>query len=254
MVLAIGPIVQQSILSNSAVLTSPAATGGTGPYTYQWYRSTTTGFSPGGGTLIAGATALSLTDTGLIPNTIYYYKIRATDTGDSNTTADSAQSVLTTSGPSQNPNAFDMSPTLGMVDLPYNTNTVAVMIDASETGTLYQGSPVKIVDSAGGIPKVVKCAANTDNVMGFINYNIKNQAFVAGMPCEISMAANVIFLYATGPIARGVRVVLDLLNNGVAAASGSGGENIVGWAYDKAAAQGELIRIKLLTPSFTFDA
>jgi lysophospholipase L1-like esterase len=77
----IGPPVPSAPAQTTLTLTAPAATGGTGSYTYAWYRSTTSNFTPGGGTLISGATALVLNDTGLSPATVYYYIIKATDTG-----------------------------------------------------------------------------------------------------------------------------------------------------------------------------
>jgi hypothetical protein len=252
MTLTAGVISQTSVSQSGAVLAATAATGGTGPYTYQWYRSTTTGFSPGGGNIISGATALSLTDSGLVPNTIYYYKVVVTDTGNSNVTATYTQLAVTTSIPSQSPNAFAQSPQLGMIDLRFDYDTVAVQIDSSQATALYAGSAVKIVDSADGVPKVVGCAANSDEVLGFINYDIKTAAFTAGMPAEISMSGNVMYLYSTGAIARGVQVSLDITSpGGVRSASGNTGDKIVGWAYDKATAAGQLIRIFLKTPSFT---
>src|SRR5574343_1796469 len=175
---------------------SAAASGGTGPYTYQWYRSTTSGFSPGGGNILSGKTALTLEDTGLVPGTTYYYKVVATDTGDSNVTSTSAQLAVTTETSSQNPNQFAQKSQLGALDLRFNPNTVAVQIDASQSGTLYPGQAVKMVDSAGGVPKVIACSADADNVLGFLNYNIKNICFVAGDAAEISMNGNVQFLTA----------------------------------------------------------
>lgn len=57
-----------------------AASGGTGPYTYQWYRSTSSGFTPGAGNLLAGATSLTLADSsGLSADTPYFYVCRTTD-------------------------------------------------------------------------------------------------------------------------------------------------------------------------------
>src|SRR6185312_7824244 len=96
MSLAVGPITQNSVADTTASLTCAAATGGVGPYTYQYYKSTTTGFSPGAGNIISGATALTLSDSGLIPNTTYYYKVVVTDTGNSNATATSAQLAVVT--------------------------------------------------------------------------------------------------------------------------------------------------------------
>lgn len=249
-----GALSQVSVSDTTANLLSAAATAGTGPYTYQWYKSTTTGFSPGGGNIVSGATALSQAFTGLIPGTLYYFKVVATDTGASNATSTSSQLAVTTSAPQQNVNAFAQSPQLGMIDLRFDGNTVSVQIDTSQATALYAGAAVKIVDSADGVPKVIGCSAAADEVLGFINYNIKNKTFVAGDAAEISMAGNVIYLYATAAIARGIQVVLDLTTNGgVGPVSGSGGEDIVGWAYDKASAAGQLIRVFLKTPSFLKD-
>lgn len=247
-----GALSQVSVSQNTANLLSAAATAGTGPYTYQWYRSTTTGFSPAGGNLIAGATALALADTGLIPNTAYFYKVVATDTGASNATSTSSQLAVQTSVPSQSPNQFAQSPQLGMIDMRYDYDTVSVQIDTSQATALYAGAAVKMVDSADGVPKVVGCAADSDEVLGFINFDIKTVSFVAGVAAEISMAGNVMYLYATGAIARGVQVSLDLTTNGgVRSAVGNTGDKIVGWAFDKATAAGALIRVFIKTPSFT---
>ena len=153
MSLAVGPISQVSVSSNAAQLSVAAATGGTGPYTYQWYRSTTTGFSPGGGNIITGATALTLSDSGLIPNTQYYYKVVVTDTGNSNATATSAQLALATTPQQLSPNQFAMSGVVGMIDMRFPYNTVSVQIDVSQSGSLYAGMAVKMVDSADGVPK-----------------------------------------------------------------------------------------------------
>lgn len=246
-----GALSQLSVGSNTASLQSAVATGGTAPYTYQWYRSTTTGFSPGVGNIISGATALTLNDSGLIPNTIYYYKVIATDSGA--VAGTSSQLAVTTTASSQSPNSFTQSPTLGMVDQEYNYNTHSVIIDSSQATALYAGSAVKIVDSAGGVPKVVGCSADSDNVFGFINYDIKNVAFLATNAAEISCEGNVMYLYAAGAIARGAQVELDVVSPGsVVEATASSGANIVGWAYDKAPAAGSLIRVFLKTPSFTF--
>jgi len=251
MSLAAGALSKTSVGPTTASLVSGAATGGTGPYTYQWYRSTVSGFTPGGGNLIAGATALTLNDTGLIPNTQYYYEVVATDTGNGNATANSAQLAVQTSAPVLSPNQFAQSSIVGMIDMRFPYNTVAAQVDSSQATPLYAGQAVKIVDSLDGIPKVVACAANSDEVFGFINYDVKSVTFSAGQNCEISMAGNFIYLYATTAISRGTQVQLDLSTvGGVAAKVGSSGADIVGYAFDKAAAPGALIRVHLLVPSF----
>jgi hypothetical protein len=234
-------------------LSSAAATGGTGPYTYQWYRSTTTGFSPGAGSLISGATSLTLADSGLTPGVSYFYVVVATDTGAGNATSNSAQLAVNTI-PDQLQNQFAQSPELGMVDLRFNYNTVAVEIDASQGATpLIAGQAVKVVASAGGIPKVIGCAADSDEVFGFINYDIKSQQFLAGDKAELSQGGNVMYLVSVGAINRGAQVQLDLSYlGGVKTITGSSGANIVGWAYDQASAAGQLIRVKLSAPSYAF--
>ncbi len=252
MTVTAGVLSQVSVGSTTASLSATAATGGTSPYTYQWYRSTTTGFSPGGGNIISGATSLTLSDTGLTPGTLYYYKVVVTDTGHSNDTAEYTQLAVTTAAPVQSPNQFGQSSYLGMIDLTYAYDTIGVQVDASQATVLYAGAAVKIVDSSGGVPKVVGITAESDEVLGFINYNAKNLSFAAGDAATISMAGNVIYLYATAAVARGVQLTVDLsTNGGVHTAAGNTGDKIIGWAFDKATAGGQLIRVFLKTPSFT---
>lgn len=245
-----GALSQVSVGANTASLSSAVATGGTAPYTYQWYRSTTTGFTPGGGNIITGATSLSLSDSGLIPNTVYYYKVVATDAG--SVAGTSSQLAVTTTASSMSPNSFAQSPTLGMIDMRFPYNSVSVQIDASQATNLYAGSAVKMVDSIDGVPKVVGITAESDEVLGFINFDIKTVAFVAGSMAEISMAGNVMYLYATAAVTRGVQVTCDITSpGGVHGSAGNTGDDIVGWALDKASAAGQLIRVFLKTPSFT---
>lgn len=63
----------------TANLSAGAALGGTAPYTYQWYRSITSGVTPVVGNILSGQTALSIADSGLSPGQTYYYIIVATD-------------------------------------------------------------------------------------------------------------------------------------------------------------------------------
>jgi hypothetical protein len=254
MSLGVGPISQVSVGPTTASLSCVAASGGTSPYTYQWYRSTTSGFTPGGGNILTGKTALTLNDSGLVPGTTYYYVVKVTDVGNSNATADSAQFTLVTAAPTLSPNQFAQQPYLGTIDLRFPYNSVSVQIDASQASALYAGSAVKMYDSADGVPKVVGCTADSDDVLGFINFDIKTVQFTAGKDAEISMSGNVMYLYSTGAIARGKQVCLDLVTNGGVRQidDATMGDNVVGWAYDKATAAGQLIRVFLKTPSFEY--
>jgi len=244
MALTPGTVTVGTITESSVQLSSTAFSGGTGPYTYQWHRSTTSGFSPSVGNAIAGATSLAFVDTGLIPGTQYYYKLVGTDSATSPDEGVSTQASALTLAPTQNPNQFAQAPYIGMVDQAFNFNTHPVMVDSTQSVALTAGQAVKAVDSAGGVPKVVAASADTDAIIGFVNYNFKNPAFAAMTPVEISMDGNVIWLYATGAIARFGKVVLDVTTKGgVKAATGSTGDRLVGIAYDKSIGAGQLIRV-----------
>lgn len=254
MSVTVGTITVESVGSHDARLVATPATDGVGPYEYQWYRSTNASFSIGPGSLIAGATELTLNDSGLIPNVTYYYKLEAIDTGDSLADDVSSNVTVVTALPQISQNSFAQTSTRGKVDMSKSPNTHSALVDQAEAGKLYAGTPVKVADTAGGPLKVLACTADSDNCIGFVNYDVKKAVFEAGDPLEISMPGNVIELYATAPIARFARVKLDLVNGGVAPVAGSGGEAIVGYAYDKAVAAGESIRVYVDTLPFAKDA
>ncbi len=256
MALTAGTVSQVAVFDTSIQVASTAATGGVGPYTEAWYISTTTGFTPGAGNIVAGASGLAATITGLIPNTQYYVKVVYTDTGNANATINSNQLAIATTAQVLNPNQFQQTQFLGTIDLRFNYDTVSAQIDTSQATALYAGAAVKLVASAGSknaTPKVVGCAADSDEVFGFINFDMKTPSYNAGDLCELSQAGNVMYLFSTGAITQGAQVQLDLTTmGGVAAKTASSGANIVGFAYDGAAAGGQLIRVKLSVPSFQF--
>jgi hypothetical protein len=68
-----------------------AASGGTGTITYQWYGSTTSGFTPGGGNLLSGQAAQNLAAYAVTPGSTYYFVRRATDSAGTPQTADTSQ-------------------------------------------------------------------------------------------------------------------------------------------------------------------
>lgn len=85
-----------SVTQVGDVLSSAVAVSGTTPYSYQWYRSTSSGFSPGTANILSGQTSLGLTDINLTPNTVYYYLVVATDSSGTPVLATSAQLMVTT--------------------------------------------------------------------------------------------------------------------------------------------------------------
>lgn len=240
-----------SVGSNVASVSSAVATAGTAPYTYQWYRSTTTGFSVGPSNIVSGATSLTLNDTNLIPNTPYFYKVRATDSSSPAVTGDSAQLAVTTTLTQLSQNSFSLSAIVGQVDMPFNMNTLGCVIDATAGAAVYSaGTAVKIVpNTKGGAPHVIACSANSDVAFGFINFNLKNINWGAGQAVDVSIDGNIIWLYATAAITQGAQVCLDVSSPGAVQPTGGSAE-VVGFALDGAAASGSLIRVKLKTPSF----
>ena len=239
-----------SIQGTTAQLSSAAATGGTAPYTYQWYRSTVSGFTPGAGNILAGQTGLSITDSSLIPGTTYYWKVVATDSGAVAST--SAQVSGVTSFLTVSQNQFQLATIAGKLDLVNMGDSISVQVDVSQATPIAPGQALKAVASAGGIPKVVACTANSDVCIGFVNYDIKSQGFNAGDKCEMASSDAVIYLYATTAIPRYSRVTLDMSSPcAVGVLVASSGAQIVGYALDQAAAAGTLIRVKLTCPTFS---
>lgn len=252
MTLTAGALSIVSLGSTSASLSSAVATSGTSPYTYQWYRSTTTGFSPGAPTLISGATSLTLSQTALIPNTPYFYVVKVTDSASPAATANSSQLAVSTTATTLSQNNFAQVAVVGQVDMPFNFNTFSAQVDVSASTAVYtQGTAVKIVaNTAGGVPRVIACNGITDNCFGFINYNIKNISYGVGQMMEVSTAGNVMWLYSTEAITQGAQVCLDVTSPGSVSATGHTA-NYVGIALDGASGYGQLIRVRLVTPSFT---
>lgn len=150
-----------------------------------------------------------------------------------------------------NPNQFVQTPILGMADLHISANTLEVQVDASQATPLLAGQSVKIVDSLGGIPKVVAVAADADEVYGFIRFDVRRKQFVAGDVIEIAgLIGSCIYLQATAAIARGAHlkgVVATV--GGVATAVLGSGSPIIGHAYDKAVNAGDLIRVVTFLPA-----
>lgn len=253
MALTAGVLSQVAVFPTSVQVNSTPASGGTGPYTQQYYISTVSGFTPGGGNIVAGATTLAATLSGLIPNTSYFVKMVYTDVGAS-ATITSAQLAISTIASTLSQNQFLQSSYLGTLDQAFNYNTTSAMIDVSQSGLIYAGCAVKLVPSSGtgnSVPKLIACSADSDQVWGFINYDIKTIAYAPGAACQISQAGNVMYLYSTGAITQGLQVTLDITTQGgVAQAVASSGNRIVGVALDGAAAAGQLIRVKLSVPSF----
>lgn len=251
MTITAGSLSQVAVASTTITVSSSPGTGGIAPVTYQWYRSTTNGFTPGAGNSVSGATALTLNDSGLVPNTTYYYEVIATDSTAS--TASSSQIAIVTSVATLSQNQFAQTPFVGIVDLTIGpTNVVAAIIDSSAgTNLFYPGQFVKLVtNNNGGIWSVIGCTAKNDKAVGAIRFNIKDVSYGAGQKCEIGLWGTVMWFYATGAIIQGNEVCLDTTSPGGVQATGNTA-TFVGTAIDGAAAAGNLIRV-LLVPNIAY--
>jgi hypothetical protein len=261
MSLAAGVITQTNVTDTSASFTATEATGGTGPYTHQWYRDTVSGFTPGPGNILSGKTDLTLDDSGLLPNTTYYYKLRYTDAVSA---TDDASITTLTAPQTLDPNQFALSEVVGALDQAYNYNTKTVIIDdAQGTTKLFPGMPVKQVIPSGhvsgdrSVPHVVGITSKDDVIFGYINRNMKDQFFLPGQRVEISQGGNVMYLFSLDEVSSGplpVKVVADLATGGgFKVATGSTGATIIGKSYDIPGA-GKLTRVEFDLPSDEVDS
>ncbi len=147
----------------------------------------------------------------------------------------------------QNPNQFAQTQERGYTDLQAGAHNVfSCQVDATETGTLNPGDPVTVVNSLGGVPKVIKATADTSEIFGFVDLNLKDANYSAGDRIEIAIKGTVMFLEAGAAIARGVQVEADVSEDTVITAAGT--NTVVGWAFDGAAADGDLLRVYIETP------
>lgn len=153
---------------------------------------------------------------------------------------------------SQSPNQFKQSNQLGAIDLSMpGGQTISCQVGAAQSGNLVPGDPVKLVDTArGGRPRVVKAAADTDVIFGYVPYNQKEgeTGYPASANVEI-LQQGAIVLRATAAFIRGIRVGIDLASTGGVKTAASN-KSIIGWAYDKATADADLVRIQLDLPAF----
>lgn len=245
MSLAAGALSKTLIGQTTAQLASAVATGGTGPYTYQWYRSQTNGFTPGAGSLIAGATALTLSDSGLVAGSTYYYAVIATDTGNANVTVTSAQLTVGLE-PSLSQNQFAQQPLVGLVDMKVGpTNILGCQVSISASANIIPGQAVKIVaNTNGGVPQVVACTGKADPAFGIAVFNMKDIVYKPGQALEVALFGTVVWQYATGAITQLAQVCLDPTYVGGVQATGATATTL-GWALDGAAGPG-LLRVMLL--------
>jgi hypothetical protein len=90
-----GAVTILTVGSTTDSLSSAAPSTGTAPYTYQWYVGGSSSFTPGTANIITGATALTLSQSGLTAATTYFYKLVATDSASTLGTSTTAVTTAT---------------------------------------------------------------------------------------------------------------------------------------------------------------
>lgn len=158
-----------SVAPNVVTLTTTAATGGAPPYTYQYYVSTTNGFTPGAGNIVTGATFLSSPITGLTGGTQYYGVQVVTDSA-SNTAASTQVGfftkpsgtpivtlslvagvmTITRSGTITGATSYTLSRTVAGVTTVITTSMGTTFSDTGYTGALPSSYNVTPVNSTSG--------------------------------------------------------------------------------------------------------
>lgn len=146
-----------------------------------------------------------------------------------------------------NQNQFAQTPIQGQMDLEgFGSNVIAAQVDNAQATALVAGQAVKMATTAGGVPKVIGLAANTDQALGFIVYNLKDISYVANESVEMALFGSVMYMTAGGAITRGASVEVVQASSKVIT---TGGVNpVAGFALDKALADGDLIRVYIQAP------
>lgn len=144
-----------------------------------------------------------------------------------------------------NMNQFAMQPVAGDTDLVKSGFAFSAQVASSVTTPLVPGQAVKVEDSAGGVPKVLALAANTDTAHGVVMRNNKDISYAALTSLEIASWGSTIWMTAGGAIARFGKVEVVAATSKVIASAGT--NPVFGIAFDKAAADLDLIRVTLIT-------
>lgn len=128
--------------------------------------------------------------------------------------------------------------------LPANTESFSGIIDADVSGSVAPATPMKIVSTSAKLPHFAPASSDSDNIVGFLEWNVIRSGYVAGTLCQISPETNVMYMEASAAINAGVNVAMASYSNITVKTAGVG-DKIVGYALEAAANAGELIRVKI---------
>ena len=147
-----------------------------------------------------------------------------------------------------NINQFAQTTVLGQLDMEFAGSVASMQVSANQATALIAGQPIKVENSAGGAPKVLALASNTDITQGFVVRNLKDPNFPAFARVEVALENSVMYMNSGGAITRfgAVEAVQGTPGNVIAWA---GINPVVGFAYDQATAANQLIRVLINPPS-----
>lgn len=128
--------------------------------------------------------------------------------------------------------------------MPANTESFSGMIDASVDSVVAPATPVKLATGSAKLPHFVPASSDSDNIIGFVEWNPIRNGYTKGLICQVSPETNVMYMEASGAINAGVNVAMDSYSNITVKAAGAGSK-VIGYALEAATAAGQLIRVKI---------
>lgn len=137
-------------------------------------------------------------------------------------------------------NQFTITPVKGQLTGAPNWDTLNCIVDANQASALVPGQAVLIKDVAGAQIPVEDIAAVGNDIFGFVTYSVKKDSYGAGEQIKIAKDGDIMYMEASAAIARGADVEVVISGNKVATQSAG---TTIGKALDKAAADGDLIRV-----------
>lgn len=147
-----------------------------------------------------------------------------------------------------NINQFKLTTVQGQLDLEFQGSVISCQVASTQADALVAGQAVKLSTIAGGVPKVVSLADNTESTFGFVVRNLKDQDFPANAAVEIAMQSSIMYMTASAAITRGAKV--EVVNASTKVKTNAGVNPVAGFALDTALVDGDLIRVYALTPGY----
>lgn len=143
-------------------------------------------------------------------------------------------------------NQFQPTTVPGQPDLQFGGSVVTCEVASTQATPIIPGQVVKIADTNSKIPQILGLAANTEASFGVALRNPKDVNFPALSRVEVGIAGTVVYMTAGAAIARFAKLEFVYTTNKVITNAGT--NPVMGYAFDKAAADGDIIRVYILNP------